>query len=69
LISSPAPETTTVSFGFKVNSSPGFTLLDNNPQLVSKRMPIETASKYLIRDVVMIDLEATQQQRIVNRKP
>jgi len=69
LISSPAPETTTVSFGFKVNSSPGFTLLDKNPQLVSKIMPIETASNDLIRDVVMIDLEATEQRGIVNRKP
>jgi len=63
------PVTTTVSFGFKVNSSPGFALLDNNPQLVSRIMPAETKRNDLFRDVVMIDLEAnSEQRRIVDGK-
>jgi hypothetical protein len=44
----------TLSFGLMVNSSPGFTLLENNPQLVSKTMTVASASNDLIEEFVTL---------------
>jgi hypothetical protein len=52
LISKSVPDTMTLSFGFMTNSSPGFTLLENKPQPVSKTMTVESVSNDLIEEFV-----------------